>query len=72
MSETIPEGYEPAEVSSAKDVVMEVFHDKLGHLAFDERDDHGVDCIELADACVEALIKAGVTIPEDIEAPSFL
>ena len=54
----IPEGYEPAEVSAAKDVVL----DSLYVLGVDEFE--SIDLIRVADRVVEDLLKFGVEIPE--------
>lgn len=68
----IPEGYEPAEHSHAKNHAMDALEaelEKQGVEVYADDDEGGVDLIGLADAVVEALIRAGVTIPEDISNP---
>lgn len=61
MTTEIPEGYEPEEVSTAKDIVLVVLEDYL--------DSEEGDLIEISDRIVEALIEAGVYIPEELESP---
>lgn len=74
MSE-VPEGYEPQENSFAKNHAMDALEKELERQGIDPYPDlddgaeGGVDLINLADAVVEALMKAGVTIPEDISNP---
>lgn len=69
----IPEGYEPAENSNAKDHVLatlEVQFDKQGIDLGDGDSDDDPDLIGMADAVVEALLAAGVIIPEDLPRPA--
>lgn len=61
MSDTLPEGYELAEVSAAKNVVLDLLEDADWPEDFDR--------IGLADSIVTNLIKAGVLIPEWIVDP---
>ncbi|MDQ1053185.1 hypothetical protein QE394_001113 [Arthrobacter sp. SORGH_AS 212] len=71
MSE-IPEGYEPAENSAAKNHAMDALEaelEKQGVEVYTDDDEGGIDLIDLADAVVEALLSAGVTIPEGISDP---
>ncbi|MFS0887061.1 hypothetical protein [Aeromicrobium sp. 179-A 4D2 NHS] len=64
-----PEDYEPAEVSAAKDIVMEELHSLADSAFIDLGDDHGeIDAIGWADQIVEALLAAGVSIPESLAA----
>lgn len=65
MTNTIPEGFEPAEVSAAKDIVQDELD--TAQVAGDIHDE--ADIIRLADIIVTRLLKAGVTIPETIEQP---
>lgn len=71
----IPEGYEPAENSAAKNHAMDALEAELERQGIDpypdldDGEDGGIDLINLADAVVESLIKAGVTIPENITDP---
>lgn len=65
-AEAVPEGFEPAEVSTAKDIVMIELEDVVAEangLAGD------YSAITLADIIVEKLRKAGVLIPEWIPDP---
>lgn len=59
--------YEPVENSNAKNVAYDALEAEL------ERQDSAsvdeTDLIDLADAVVEALLAAGVTIPEDLPNP---
>ena len=59
----IPEGYEPASHGAAKNIVLVELE------SLDPDYDAATDHIDMADAIVEALLKAGVTIPEDIKDP---
>lgn len=63
--------YEPAENSTAKNIVLyalEDFLDKAGvETSNDRTDEEIIDLIGLADVIVEDLLKAGVVIPEDIK-----
>jgi hypothetical protein len=62
----IPEGYELASHSAAKDIVLadlETLYD------FVDEEDERLDLIELADTIVESLLKVGVTIPDGLESP---
>lgn len=66
----IPEGYEPQENSFAKNHAMDALEAELEKQGIDPyKDEGGIELIELADAVVEALIRAGVTIPENISNP---
>lgn len=62
MSTEAPVGYEPASHSAAKNIVL----CELDECEYVEGE---ADHIELADKIVEALIEAGITIPDDIEDP---
>lgn len=64
MTHPIPEGFEPQENSHAKNHAMDALEAALEKQGID-----AVDLISLADAVVEALIKAGITIPENISNP---
>jgi len=69
MSE-IPEGYEPAENSAAKDIAMDALERSLtkqGHDPYVDGDE--IELISLADDVVEALLKAGITVPENLKSP---
>ena len=69
MSE-VPEGYEPQENSFAKNHAMDALEKELEKQGIDPYDEDGeIELISLADAVVEALIAAGVTIPEGISDP---
>jgi len=66
MSET---QYELAEISAAKDHVMDAIErelDKQGVNPYPDGDIRGgsIELIDLADAVIERLIKEGVTIPD--------
>lgn len=64
------EGYVPSENSAAKDIVMDVLDQSLSEQGIDPYDeDTDLDLIALADDVVEALLKAGVTVPEGLESP---
>ena len=66
----IPEGYELAEHSAAKDIAMESLEASLTKQGRDPYDDdYEIELIGLADDVVEALIKAGITIPEGLKSP---
>ncbi|MCP1414396.1 hypothetical protein [Paenarthrobacter sp. A20] len=68
----IPEGYEPQENSHAKNHAMDALEaalEKQGVEVYTDDYEGGIDLINLADAVVEALIKAGITIPENISNP---
>jgi hypothetical protein len=66
----IPEGYEPQEHSFAKNHAMDALENELEKQVIDPYDeDNEIDLINLADAVVEALLAAGVTIPEGITNP---
>lgn len=65
----IPEGYELAEVSAAKDHVMFALERELERQGIDPYPDGdirggSIELIDLADAVVERLLKEGVTIPD--------
>lgn len=62
----IPDGYEPASHSAAKNIVM-CDLESLYNIVDEETS--GLDVIGLADTIVESLLEAGVTIPEDIKDP---
>lgn len=62
MADGIPEGYESAEVSAAKNIAWDVL-DSAGVA------DETYDLIEIADTLIERLVDAGVTIPETIVNP---
>lgn len=69
MSE-IPEGYEPAENSAAKDIVLDALETSLtkqGRDPYDEK--YEIELISLADDVFEALLKAGITVPENLKSP---
>lgn len=68
----IPEGYEPAQNAAAKDHVMEALYEgfeKQGINVDADEVENAPEMIGLADAVVEALLKVGVVIPEDLESP---
>lgn len=70
MSDTnIPEGYEPAPHSYAKNHAMDALEKELDKQGIELYEDGSPELIELSDAVVEALIRAGVTIPDDITDP---
>jgi hypothetical protein len=70
MLDEIPAGYEPAENSAAKNHAMDALEAELEKQGIDPYDEEAeIELIDLADAVVEALIRAGVTIPEDISDP---
>lgn len=59
--------YEPVENSNAKNVAYDALEAEL-----EKQDSASVDecdLIDLADAVIEALLAAGVTIPEDLPNP---
>lgn len=58
--------FEPAEHSNAKNVAYDAIEAELEEQGFDLSE---FDLIDLADAVVEALLAAGVTIPEDLPNP---
>lgn len=70
MTADIPEGFEPAEVSFAKDHVHNAIEQELEKQGIDpysERADQpSPDLIDLADAVVERLLTEGVTIPASV------
>lgn len=69
---SVPEGYEPQENSFAKNHAMDALEkelEKQGVEVYTDDDEGGIDLINLSDAVVEALIAAGVTIPESISNP---
>lgn len=57
----IPEGYELAEVSAAKDHALDALQRELDQQGIGSYD---IELISLADAVVERLIKEGVVIPD--------
>jgi hypothetical protein len=59
--------YEPAENSFAKNIAYDAIEAELEDQGFAVIDEF--DLIDLADAVVEALLRAGVTIPETIHNP---
>ena len=64
--------YEPQENSFAKDIAMDALEAELERQGIDpypDIEEDGIELIELADAVVEALLAAGVKIPEDIKNP---
>lgn len=66
----IPEGYEPAENSAAKDIVLdalEISLTKQGRDPYVEGEE--IELISLADDVVEALLKAGIAVPETLKSP---
>lgn len=66
----IPEGYEPAEVSHAKNHAHDAIEKALEGCGVDPYPETGgLDLIHLADAVVEGLLEAGVQIPEGISNP---
>jgi len=74
MTEVIPEGYEPAENAAAKDVAMDALERSLAKQGIDPYPDGdirggSIELIDLADDVVEALLKAGITVPEDLKSP---
>lgn len=72
---SVPEGYEPQENSFAKNHVMDALEKELEKQGIDpypdldDGEEGGIDLINLSDVVVEALIAAGVTIPESISNP---
>jgi hypothetical protein len=63
-------GYEPQENSFAKNHAQDALEAALEDQGIDPYDeDGGIDLIDLADAVVEALLAAGVRIPEGITNP---
>lgn len=64
----LPEGYELAEISAAKDHVMDQLERELERQGIDPYDDednpNGPELISLAHAVVERLLREGVTIPD--------
>lgn len=68
-----PAGYETAEVSDAKDIVMDIVQEVIAECFLicgseepdDTREMHGYDAIESAHNIVEALIKSGWRPTED-------
>lgn len=58
--------YEPVENSNAKNVAWDAIESTLEEQGFDLEE---FDLIAIADAVVEALLAAGVTIPEDLANP---
>ena len=67
---SIPEGYEPAENSYAKNHAMDALEAELERQGIDPYDeDSPIELISLSDAVVEALLKVGVTIPEGLTNP---
>lgn len=66
----IPEGYEIAEHSAAKDIAMAALDASLTNQGHDPHlDGQEIELISLADDVVKALIKAGITIPEGLKSP---
>lgn len=68
----IPEGFEPAENSFAKNHAMDALEAELerqGVEVYSDNDEGGIDLINLADSVVEKLIASGVVIPEDLSNP---
>lgn len=66
----IPAGYEPAENSAAKDIVLDALERSLTAQDRDPYDEeYEIELISLADDVVEALLKVGVVIPEDLKSP---
>jgi hypothetical protein len=64
--------YEPQENSFAKNVAMDALEAELENQGIDpypDIEEDGIDLIGLSDAVVEALLAAGVKIPEDIKDP---
>jgi len=63
--------YEPAENSAAKNIALYALEKELDRQGIEvddlETDEVIIDLIDLADVVVEALLEAGVTIPEDIK-----
>lgn len=59
--------YEPSENSFAKNIAYDAIEAELEDQGFSVIDEF--DMIDLADAVVEALLRAGVTIPENIHNP---
>jgi len=75
MTESIPDGYEPAENAAAKDVAMDALEQSLTKQGIDpypdldDDEEGGIDLIGLADDVVEALLKVGITVPEGLKSP---
>ena len=73
--ESLPEGYEYAEVSAAKEAVTDLVSDCIYHWLWyagveypeNVESENGQDAITVADAIVERLIQGGVKIPEDFQ-----
>lgn len=58
--------FEYAEVSNAKDHVMEAVRDELEVQGFDLED---FDLIAVADRVIETLLNVGVTVPDTLTSP---
>lgn len=67
---TIPEGYELAEHSTAKDIVRNALEEELQRQGVADVEDGGPDLLDLASVSVGALLAAGVTIPEGLTDPN--
>lgn len=63
MSNELPEGYEYAEVSDAKDTVYNLLDSEVLNGRIEEEDSGGPDLIHLADRIVEELLAKGAIIP---------
>jgi hypothetical protein len=78
VSSEIPEGYEPQTHSFAKNHALDALEFEIERqgqsdlIEMDADDNVQLDLIDLADAVVEALIAAGVTIPDNISNPHAL
>jgi len=66
----IPDGYEPAENSAAKDIALDALDASLTKQGHDPHEEgNEIELISLADDVVEALLKAGITVPESLKSP---
>lgn len=63
-----PKGYEPAEVSAAKDHVYVELESAIERAGY-EADEIGLDLIKVADRIVSRLIAHEVVIPEELTSP---
>lgn len=62
----VPEGFELAEVSAAKNIVYDAVYSELDNQGFDMED---LDLIDVAESVVEELLEAGIFIPASIKDP---
>lgn len=69
LTDVIHEGFEPAENSAVKNIVMNEIERLADEAYIDLGEDHGeIEAISWADEIVEVLLAAGVTIPESLAA----